>query len=175
MKSKLLILFATLFLASACTTTTYVPFSEDKKQGYEERKLDQNQYIVSYRGLPKTSRIKALNLATLRASELAKDSGFSHFELIRVQDRSVPSISHLGDEGTFSAGRPIIISKRGPSGEVTSRLPSDIVSIPADIQKFDPHLVMQIKLMNYNGPDREDVYNADATFDEIRKRYKIEE
>lgn len=97
MTARRLPLYACAFLLSfglgACVSTPlYKPQANSGSAGYSEQQLDQNQYRVTFTGTRSTSRDRVEDGLMLRAAEVTKSSGFSHF---LVDDRQV---SRDGDD-----------------------------------------------------------------------------
>ena len=83
---QLLILVTTMVWFASCTpvATPYQPKHEG--YGYEESRLQQNLYRVSFRANRYTSETDVMDYLYLRSAELAKAAGYAHF--LVVQDLS---------------------------------------------------------------------------------------
>ncbi len=79
-----LALAATLLLAGtalgACVSTPlYKAQTSSVSSGYSEKQLDANQYRVSFAGKRSTSRARVEDGLMLRAAEVTRAAGYSHF------------------------------------------------------------------------------------------------
>ena len=106
----ILIVTTTLCLAlfAAGCTPTATPYQPlDKKGGYEETRLKENVYRVSFKGNRYTPETRMLDFLYLRSAELTRDAGYSHFLVVqdygKTQGRSVPR-SQLSVGFGFSSG-----------------------------------------------------------------------
>lgn len=72
------------FLLTGCATG-YGPL--DSRGGYEDSKIDENTYSVSFKGNLVTSKERVLDFAVLRAAELCLQSGLTHFKILQQGGR----------------------------------------------------------------------------------------
>lgn len=84
MNARRLPLFAgavliSLGLGACATTPLYKPQTSSVSSGYSEQQLDQNQYRVTFTGKRATSRTRVEDGLMLRAAEVTKAAGYSHF------------------------------------------------------------------------------------------------
>lgn len=64
----------------ACTNSPlYKPQASKSGSGYSEQQLDANQYRVTFTGKRSTSRQRVEDGLMLRAAEVTREAGFSHF------------------------------------------------------------------------------------------------
>lgn len=68
-----------LGLGACATTPLYKPQASSVSSGYSEQQLDQNQYRVTFTGKRSTSRDRVEDGLMLRAAEVTKSAGYSHF------------------------------------------------------------------------------------------------
>lgn len=70
---------ALVFVLAACTPkpTPYQPL--DKNGGYEETRLKEKVYRVSFKGNRYTDETAVLDYLYLRSAELTRDAGYTHF------------------------------------------------------------------------------------------------
>ncbi len=68
-----------LLLAGCMVPTPYVPRLEGQQTGFTDRALAQNRYRVTFTGNSATSRETVENYLLLRAAEVTRAAGFSHF------------------------------------------------------------------------------------------------
>ncbi len=77
-----------LFFLAACTPkpTPYQPLG--KSGGYEETRLQENVYRVSFKANPQTQETTVLDYMYLRSAELTKEAGYSHFLIVQDYGKS---------------------------------------------------------------------------------------
>lgn len=103
----LVLMFCLALLLAGCTPkpTPYQPV--DKKGGYEETRLKENVYRVSFRGNRYTPETRMLDYIYLRCAELTRDAGYSHFLVLqdygKTQGRNAPQ-SHVSVGFGFFSG-----------------------------------------------------------------------
>ena len=66
-------------LAACATTPLYKQQTSSVSSGYSEQQLDANQYRVSFTGKRSTSRGRVEDGLMLRAAEVTRAAGYSHF------------------------------------------------------------------------------------------------
>lgn len=66
-------------LAACATTPLYKQQTSSVSSGYSEQQIDANQYRVSFAGKRSTSRGRVEDGLMLRAAEVTKAAGYSHF------------------------------------------------------------------------------------------------
>jgi hypothetical protein len=105
--SRAALLFGLALVLAGCTPkpTPYQPV--DKKGGYEETRLKENVYRVSFRGNRYTPETRMLDYIYLRCAELTREAGYSHFLVLqdygKTQGRAAPR-SHVSVGFGFSSG-----------------------------------------------------------------------
>lgn len=96
-------------LGAACTPkpTPYQPLGESG--GFEETRLQENVYRVSFKANAYTAETDVLDYMYLRSAELTKEAGFSHFLIVqdygKSQARPQPRVRMGVGLGFFSGGR----------------------------------------------------------------------
>ena len=166
-RSSLALLAVLAVLLAACTPkpTPYQPLG--KKGGYEETRLKENVYRISFRGNRYTRETAVIDYLYLRSAELTRDAGFSHFVIVQdygktqgaVAPRSGFSIG-LG----FSSG----IRRRSAFG-VGGHLPFS----PGYGTVVDYHLgVLVIRMMNAEeAKEEKDVLDVDFLLKSIHEKF----
>ena len=75
---------AMLTLSTAACTPMPTPYQPlDKKGGYEETRLQENVYRVSFKGNRYTLETAVLDYMYLRSAELTREAGYSHFVILQ--------------------------------------------------------------------------------------------
>ncbi|MCC6919821.1 MAG: hypothetical protein IT548_11495 [Alphaproteobacteria bacterium] len=72
-------LSAALMLGACATTPLYQPQASERGSGYAEQKLDRNNYRVTFTGRRTTSRERVEDALMLRAAEVTRQAGYTHF------------------------------------------------------------------------------------------------
>ncbi len=94
---------------AACTPkpTPYQPLGESG--GYDETRLKENVYRVSFKANPQTPETAVLDYMYLRSAELTQEAGFSHFLIVqdygKSQLQSRPRVQ-MGVGLGFTSGAP---------------------------------------------------------------------
>ena len=101
------VIAALILLAAACTPMP-TPYQRlDKKGGYEETRLQENVYRVSFKGNRYTQETAVLDYLYLRSAELTRDAGFTHFVILQDYGKTqgAPAArSHFSIGLGFSSG-----------------------------------------------------------------------
>lgn len=108
-------------LAGCATTTPYQPLKSG--QGYNEQRIEQNRYRVSFVGNSLTPRETVENYLLFRASELTLDSGYDYFVMsdsdTEARTRYTQTVSAYGGPywgwGWGRGGLGIGVSAASPS------------------------------------------------------------
>jgi hypothetical protein len=89
------LILAVWVIAAGCAApqpTPYQPLQDSG--GYEETRLQEDMYRVSFRGNRYTAEQDVIDLLYLRCAELTLDAGYSHFEVVAdygsLQFRATP-------------------------------------------------------------------------------------
>lgn len=92
---------ALVVLLAACTPkpTPYQPLG--KKGGYEETRIKENTFRVSFKGNRSTLETVVLDYLYLRCAELTRDAGYSHFVILQDYGKTQ---GKEGSRGGFSLG-----------------------------------------------------------------------
>jgi hypothetical protein len=106
-----------LFIIYGCHTA-YV--SKGLFGGYSDTRIDENMFIVTFKGNGYTSTSRSADYALLRCSELCKENGFSYFKIIDDKADKSHDITFWGGSG-YDTSKPsnrntIICFKDKPEG-----------------------------------------------------------
>lgn len=94
------LLFALALLATSCVcATTYQ--AAGFTGGYEDARLDETTYLVSFRGNGYTSRERVETLLLYRCAELTQQAGLDYFVLI--SDESIANESEVQTPGHYTS------------------------------------------------------------------------
>lgn len=92
-------------LASAlllCSCATHYQRENFWRCGYSDYRVSQDRFCVAFSGNKHTSRERAEQLALLRAAELTKSHGYSHFVVLGREDDSTVRIERSDWNGEES-------------------------------------------------------------------------
>jgi hypothetical protein len=78
-KAAAAVISAALVLGACAQTPLYKPQATDRSSGYAEQRLDRNNYRVTFTGTRTASRARVEDGLMLRAAEVTRESGFTHF------------------------------------------------------------------------------------------------
>ena len=92
-----------LLIACATDPTPYQPLDE-KKGGYEQTQLQERVYRVSFRGNRYTRETDVIDFLFLRCAELARDNGFSHFQIQEDYGRTQVDLRPRGPSSSVGLG-----------------------------------------------------------------------
>ncbi len=113
MFNRLLVVTALVLLTAGCFTP-YQPFELYGRGGYQEKRISEDMYKVTYYGNHATP-METLNLLLLyRSAELATNNGYDYF--VVLEERTRLPLSTLG--GFRSAEHTIRMYKGEPKAEV---------------------------------------------------------
>lgn len=102
-RSALFPAFAALALLGACATATPYQAATDNNRGYDNQRIENNRWQVSFGGNSLTDRETVETYLLYRAAELTRQEGFDHFRVVR---RDVDEDSRLVATGFSSAYSP---------------------------------------------------------------------
>ncbi len=68
-----------LLLGACAQTPVYAPQASERGAGYAEQQLDRNNYRVTFTGRRTTSRQRVEDALMLRAAEVTRQAGYTHF------------------------------------------------------------------------------------------------
>ncbi|MEM1106984.1 MAG: hypothetical protein AAGH87_11410 [Pseudomonadota bacterium] len=83
MKTALAPAFAALLFLGACVTATPYQAAADGNRGYENQKIENNRWQISFGGNSLTERETVETYLLYRAAELTRQEGFDHFQVVR--------------------------------------------------------------------------------------------
>ena len=85
---KQLVVFSTAALLSACSAPAlYRPYADTGSYGYSEVEIAKNRYEVFFHGPSDIDDATAKNYAIVRAAEIGRANGFTHFRLANSRVR----------------------------------------------------------------------------------------
>ncbi len=144
---------------SACATgpTAYGP-AQNTGLGFASQKIENDRFQVSFTG---RNADEARNLALLRAAELTKGEGFSHFRVIG-SDTS----SHDRNRSPVSTSVGIGVGSGGYGSRTNVGI--GINDIARALQGKKITASMEIILMNAENGLADNVYEADSIINSIR-------
>ncbi len=161
----LLALLAVLLAACTPKPTPYQPLG--KKGGYEETRLKENVYRVSFRANRYTRETAVIDYIYLRCAELTRDADFSHFVIVqdygKTQGAVVPRSGFSIGLG-FSSG-----IRRSSAFGVGGHLPFS----PGYGTVVDYHLgVLVIRMMNADEAKKEkDALDVEFLLKSIHEKF----
>lgn len=74
-----------LGLGACASTPLYAPQVRESGSGYSEQRLDEDQYRVTFTGRRSTSRERVEDALILRAAEVTRSAGYTHFMIDQRQ------------------------------------------------------------------------------------------
>lgn len=83
---RLALLVAMLLLAGCQTTARYEPKGKPGSFGYSSQSISARRFVVMFEGDPVTEFSQTRDFALLRAAELTREAGGTHFKVIRQQN-----------------------------------------------------------------------------------------
>jgi hypothetical protein len=138
------------------------------KGGYEETRLDENVFLVHFRGNGYTRMERAQDFVILRAAELTIESGYKYFA-IASSDKSIatsyfttPVQTQTKAEVRYYQGRAYLDSKTTSSGGDTY-----------DINK--PRITITIVCFKEKPDGPATMFSATFVAESIKKKYGIDE
>ena len=161
---KNLILIALVLLLQGCVTAYQ---KSGFSGGYSETQLDENVFIVSFRGNGYTGRERVADFTLLRSAELALENGYKYFAIINANSYTshstytTPTTSYTtgsayGD-GNYAYGSATTTTTGGQTYNISA--PSASNTIVCFKEK----------------PDSVFTYNAEFIYKNIRQKYDIKD
>jgi len=93
-------------LGLAACATPYQP--DGRSGGYKDREIDNNRYLVSFRGNGYTSQSDVEEYAFRRAEELCQEKGYKRFKMENKDDST--NITRSGDQSFNKHRVQLVIS-----------------------------------------------------------------
>ena len=159
---KKLLITASVLILAACQTgpTPYAPIG-DGKTGFFEQPIEDDRFRVTFVG---KSEGEARDLAILRAAEIARERGYSHFEVLRGTTDGDPR----GGGTRTSVGLGV-----GSGGGFYGRRRTNVgVGVGFDLGRLGGSRVehsIEVKLRR-SGSDAPNVYAADGVIEALAGR-----
>lgn len=158
---KLFVSSAAALILTACATrgpAAYGPAVSGSDTGFETTQIETDRFRVGYTA---RSNTEAKDFALLRAAHVAKNEGYSHFEVIRgdvySNGRSSPVSTSIGF-GTSSFGR------RSRSGIGIGLSLNDVGRM---LEGDKVTHMLEVRLRNDGGTDP-NIYDAESVINNIR-------
>ena len=98
-----------LAMAACATSTPYGPASSSGGYGFNEQRIEDNRYRISFRGNSLTSRETVENFLLFRAAELTVQNGYDYFIVVEGDTETRTSYSIPANPaffGTYGYGYP---------------------------------------------------------------------
>ncbi len=169
------IFFLAFFLVSSCTNKygNYNPFNG----GYSEKEIKENIYLVGYESKRLSDDTKTINLALLRASEIAIKKNKDYFEAHPSQLKSLRRISrqfknNIVEEISREAKILVNINPKKVNSEITfnsRELCSLIMSLEYDEEWFDQRIDCETNLKTDQKKTEEKLKSYHKNFNAIIK------
>ena len=149
------------FLLSSCATP-YQAYGATG--GFNETRINENVYRVSFKGNAYTSLEKATYFTLLRSAELTLEKGYNHFLVINEDQYFKEITSQLPDRTTYST------QVRESSDRI--RLKVTVKNYPGqEITIFKPRSTNTIMMFEY--PPAEDYFDARYIVRTIKRKYDL--
>lgn len=160
--TRLLLASATLALA-ACATgpTPYAPIA-DGKTGFYEQPIENDRFRVTFVG---KNESEARDLALFRAAEIAKDRGYSHFEVLRGTTEA---------EGRRGGGTNVGVGVGSGGGYYGRRRTNVGVGVGFDLGSLGGQRIahsIEVKLRRAGSDDR-NVFSTDGVLESVGARIR---
>jgi hypothetical protein len=159
---KWLVAGACLALCSCVAATPYQRWGN--RGGYLERRLGEDEYEVSFSANVWTDGAAIYDFALLRAAEIGRGLGFTHFVVLAAEDAT--TITVVGVDTTSTT-----MGEVREDGKVVTTTETE--SSPATITR--PRLVLHVKY--FDGPPAGryvEVYEVGRTVAELAQRHELE-
>lgn len=101
-RSALLPALAALALLGACATATPYQAATDSERGYENQRIENNRWQVSFGGNSLTDRETVETYLLYRAAELTRQEGYDHFRVVRRDTDEDSRLVATGFSSTYS-------------------------------------------------------------------------
>jgi len=131
------ILIAASLLVFGCGATAYQPYG--LTGGYSDKKLSEDEFLISFDGNIRTDGDRAIHFTMLRAADITLSNGYKFFVIEQGSFKLLPNEPYV--EGT--AYSPGYIHSPGDTAH-TWILIKCYMSLPACIQSYDADLVQKI-------------------------------
>lgn len=157
------ILFLTILLVGCSTSYQQKGFTG----GFEETRLSENIYRVSFQGNQYTSTSKTIDFTLLRSAELTLNSGYNYFAVIDYQDSTRRSSYTTPTTATTN----INATAYGNTVYGTARTTTQ------GGQTYNytfPGLSNTILMLKERPSEKGDIYDAKFLYNSIKQKYKID-
>jgi hypothetical protein len=160
--SRLALLAAVLLLAGCQTTARYSAKGEKDTYGYSSESMSARHFAVTFQGDSTTDFAAARDFALLRAAELTREAGGTHFKVLAERNRiqrdahamanPLPEDRGIGYTGPVTGGSPVVV-------------PRDYPAVWLEVEICPPPPPAS--------PPQTKVYNAAETQDALVKKYRL--
>jgi len=159
---RLSLLTASIVLLGACATgpTTYAPIG-DGKTGFYEQAIESDRFRVTFVGKNET---EARDLAILRAAEIARGEGYSHFEVLQGVTEA---------DGRQGGGTNVGVGIGSGGGYYGRRRTNVGVGIGFDLGSLGGQRVshsIEVKLRRGNTGESRNIFAADSVLENVGAR-----
>ncbi|MEM9618510.1 MAG: hypothetical protein AAF936_11165 [Pseudomonadota bacterium] len=98
---KRLFVIGAIALIAGCTSITPYAPADRSGRGYDDQKLEEGKYRVTFEGNSSTDRATIENYVLFRAAEITLRDGYDHFSIL---DQSTDAVSTFRTNGTTFGG-----------------------------------------------------------------------
>lgn len=156
MKYAALLAISCSLIACASGPTPYQPLNSGKALGFEDTRIENDRFRVSYTA---NSPEEANDFALLRAAEIAKSEGYSHFQVISGGQTVNPGSS--GPRPRVGVGLGTGGYRRGVGGSIGIGIP-----LGGQNEKVRQSIEVKLRQSAGTGPD---FYAADEVIRNLSK------
>jgi flavin-binding protein dodecin len=166
---KLLVTMAIFSLVACASQTPYTQATGENDYGYQENRITDNRYRVSFRGNTATSSDEVKDMALLRAAELTLVNDYDWFRVVSQQTDALHNGATAVDNAVVAP--PSTYRSCGALGCTTTLVPGQsTVIVDDDGSNF---YFTSIEIVMGEGPVEDDttVYDASEIRTGLRDRY----
>jgi hypothetical protein len=131
------VLIAASLLIFGCGATAYQPYG--LAGGYSDKRLSNDEFIISFDGNIRTDPDRAIHFTMLRAAEITLNKGYKYFVIERRSSNFNPNEPYV-DGTTYSPGS---IQSIGDTAH-TWILIKCYKRLPAGVQSYDADIVQKM-------------------------------
>ena len=134
--------------------------------GFDQTRVAEDAYVVTFRANGYTSPTRARDFATLRAAEIGRKLGFTHFVIVGTQDLSQLSTVNTGSVATTNGTVTATGNVATVSGTTTT--------LPTAVTFYKP--VVELGVKYFEGPPTGrylEVFEVQRVYSELAQRYSI--
>jgi hypothetical protein len=131
-----IILIAASLLIFGCGATAYKPYG--LTGGYSDKKLFNDEFVISFDGNIRTDANRAIDFAMLRAAEITLDNGYKYFVIKQRSFKLLPNEPYV-DETAYSPGS---IHPSGDAAQIWISIKC-YMNLPPNEQGYDAGLLQK--------------------------------